>query len=370
MEREGAAAPRAGVEQPVFRVTQQESNIPNTWGYFDGASLLKWKQFKQRFEVTIHNNRDVSPIFKFTHLKNSLKGRAAQLIAGYDVNEGNYEAAWNKLRAEYGAKYPLARAYLAQFFLLKKVSTPATKEELERLSRVTTETIQNLETEQLPVQHWDVIIVHVLHGLLNDSLSYEWNKELANQPNGMPTTANMVAFLDLRARAAISGALPPQPLSISIHNEHVSRSENRNNQANTSRNSSRASSAHGSAHGSARSSAPGTSQSGNWKYPCGACNADHKIYYCPEFTALGRNARVGVAKKKGLCVLCLKRGHNVSNCHDLSRCSQPQCRQTNDTRHNSLLCPAQRDQQVANAAQIQGAAGTAKGTKRGAEHPA
>lgn len=46
-EQHGAAAPAQGVEQQplVVKVPPQQHNIPNSWGYFDGKSLTKWKDF-------------------------------------------------------------------------------------------------------------------------------------------------------------------------------------------------------------------------------------------------------------------------------------------------------------------------------------
>lgn len=138
---EGAAA--AQLQRINVQLAPAPNQIHNTWGNFDG-SLLQWKEFKERYIAQCHGNENIDPVFKFSHLKKSLSGEPADGIKGYQVNAENYTAAWNSLVEKYDRKYPLAREYLRQFFSLTAISTPATAEELRRLSNVTMETVRNL----------------------------------------------------------------------------------------------------------------------------------------------------------------------------------------------------------------------------------
>lgn len=346
---DGEAAPAAGAnnqQKIVVQVPPQQHNMTNTWGTFDGRSLYKWKEFKQRFSAAIHNNEHVSTTYKFTYLKNSLKNKASELIARYESTDENYEAAWDRLNSEYDRKYPLARAYLERFLQLKEISDPATADELRHLSNVTMETVQNLNSIGYPVDQWNMVFVHVLHALLNAKLSYEWNMELKDQHNDEPTVANIVEFIDKRASAAINVRTMRSEIVVVTNND---RAANSKDQRNNSRNSSATRSTSGAAHGSADGSATASDQ--KWKYPCGSCNKDHKIYFCPEFTALSYDARVADAKKKGLCVLCLKRGHGVENCYDSSRCRDAAC--SGNDKHNSWLCPQKKSKQLARPANME-----------------
>lgn len=342
----------------------QETNISNTWGYFDG-NLRRWKEFKERYEAAIHKNDDVSASYKFSYLKNSLRGKAADSIRGYAPNADNYEEAWLKLNHDFDRSYPLAREYLRLFFALKPVSDPATAEELQHISNVTGETLRNLESLKYPVGQWDMIIVHMLHDLLNAKLAYDWNMELLNQHGDQPTTKHMIAFLDKRASAATGTTehrrLQSVVVQVEQHNQNNDRHRpmSRNNSANSSRNSSRSSSrANTQAHGTANNSET------KWTYPCGKCDGNHKIFFCPQWLALTYSQRIEFIKKNGLCILCLKRGHNVNSCHDMSRCKQPQCKAANDTRHNSHTCKYQVDPDTARPAQHFGPAGSANNRAR------
>lgn len=59
----------------------QQHNVRNTWGSFDGT-LLKWKDFRERFEAAIDKNDDIQPVYKLSYLKQSLQGQAAEVLAG------------------------------------------------------------------------------------------------------------------------------------------------------------------------------------------------------------------------------------------------------------------------------------------------
>lgn len=83
-----------------LQMATQENNIPNTWGYFDG-DLHRWLEFKQRFTRAIHENADISAVFKFLYLKKSLSGEPLELLKRFDVNDANYSAAWERLNQEY-----------------------------------------------------------------------------------------------------------------------------------------------------------------------------------------------------------------------------------------------------------------------------
>lgn len=133
------------------------------------------------------------------------------------------------------------------------------------------------------------------------------------------------------------------PITVSVSNEHASRPTSRNN-SNASARDSRASSSRGTGRESTRgnASASGTNPK---TYPCTACNSkDHKIFNCPEFEPLSHAGRSRVAKMKGICRLCLKKGHHINNCYDMTRCKDTRCE---DKRHNSMLCPYKVRSQIA-----------------------
>lgn len=234
----------------------------------------------------------------------------------------------------YDKPYPLARAYLRHFFSLKEVAEPATANDFRRLSDGLCQTVRNLTGVKYPVQHWDMILIHMIHERLDGPSASAWNLRRGN--NNAPTVAEMVTFLDERNDAANEKERQRRtPISVVVQKEHASRPQSRNrNESSSSRGSNRE-----GTHSFA--SAPVTKN----VYPCTVCNAkDYKIFVCPEFKPLTHAGRLRVVEKKGICRLCLKKGHSLKDCYDLTRCGDTRCE---DKKHNSMLCPYKVPSQVA-----------------------
>ena len=70
---------------------------------FNGDTL-KWQEFWDSFEVTIHKDPPMPPINKFNHLQTHLKDTALKTIEGLDLTNANYETALTLLRKRYGKK--------------------------------------------------------------------------------------------------------------------------------------------------------------------------------------------------------------------------------------------------------------------------
>lgn len=69
--------------------------------YFSG-NKLKWVEFWQSFESSVHRNRNLSDIEKFNYLRSKLSGEARDSIAGLFLSNENYEVAVRILKDRYG----------------------------------------------------------------------------------------------------------------------------------------------------------------------------------------------------------------------------------------------------------------------------
>jgi len=67
-----------------------------------GGEILKWAEFWDTFETTIHLNRKLSDIEKFNYLKSKLHGQAKSAIAGISLSNDNYFIAIETLRERFG----------------------------------------------------------------------------------------------------------------------------------------------------------------------------------------------------------------------------------------------------------------------------
>ncbi|XP_049308602.1 uncharacterized protein LOC125777545 [Bactrocera dorsalis] len=293
-------------QQPLavqVNMPYQQHDLKNTWGNFDGT-LTMWPGFRDRFSAAIHENRNVSPAFKFSYLKKSLVGGAAQTLGEWQLTDDNYIEAWDRLKQLYDRKYPICREHLRQFNRLPVIGGVPRADELQRMSNVTHEVLRQLRAQGVPVESWDMIIVHTLHELQRETET--------------PTVKQMLDFLDRQAAALDN-----------VTDARYSRSQDVKVVFNNDRNTGgkREREAKGENFHQSRSL-------GKRSFPCISCDGDHPLWTCDDFIALNLRSREEFVRRNNICQNCFKKGHGAGNCFQkgCSRCP-------GQTKHNSLLCP-------------------------------
>lgn len=312
-----AGASSVPLERPLnvnVSLPDRPHDIKNTWGNFDG-SLLQWPSFRDCFIARIHNDDKIPNVYKFTYLKKSLTGKALQTLGEWHLTEDSYAEAWTRLLQVYDKEYPIIREYLRQFERLPSIVGQATTSELQRLSNVTHETLRQLKAMQLPVDSWDMWIVHNLHERLDPDTGKEWEKQRTSE---RPTATEILDFLDKQATIAINTSnIKGKPdIRVSVKNDR-SRQLERVGPSKPS---------------DVRSSTP----YGQRQFPCEACSDMHPLYYCDDYLALSLSARWAFVRKRSLCPNCLKKGHTKEKCFSVA-CNDTRCK-SKDPLHNSTLC--------------------------------
>ena len=79
---------------------------------FDG-SILKWTEFWDAFEATIHNKKGLHAVDKFNYLKSQLYGKASEVISRLELTKDNYYIAIELLKERYGKKQVMVNAHCA-----------------------------------------------------------------------------------------------------------------------------------------------------------------------------------------------------------------------------------------------------------------
>ncbi|XP_055910567.1 uncharacterized protein LOC129944933 [Eupeodes corollae] len=161
-ERVKELTPREDVDAPQIAVQVSmpfsQHDVKNTWGEFDGV-ITKWQGFRDRFLAAVHENKNISPAYKFAYLKGSLTGKAARTLGEWQLTESNYAEAWQRLNDVYSRQYATCRELLRQFFRLPSLMEHPRAAELERMSNVTHETMRQLKAQGIPTESWDMIVV-------------------------------------------------------------------------------------------------------------------------------------------------------------------------------------------------------------------
>lgn len=194
--------------------------------------------------------------------------------------------------------------------------------DLQRMANVTQETLRQLRAQGIPVDHWDMIVVHMLHERLDSETAKQWELQRESET---PTAADMTRFLDKQAAALEGNQLNQHSRSQeSLHGERSNRSES----AKASQKQTGKMPVKKSASTNSVPAATGR------RHVCEACSGEHQLYNCDDFKALNLRSRRDFVERRNLCTNCLKQGHTAANCYQ-----GPCIRCPSRPMHNSILCP-------------------------------
>ena len=93
--------------------------LPNFDGY-----ILKWPEFWDIYESSVHRQESIPNVVKFSYLKGALRGSAALAITGISVTNENYEVVIKILQEKFGNKESIIEALYAK---LQNLSTASNK---------------------------------------------------------------------------------------------------------------------------------------------------------------------------------------------------------------------------------------------------
>ena len=89
---------------------------------FDGDPLA-FHDWINIFEASVHNNRSISQTHRITYLRNSVSGKAKDLIPGYSCNPAFYNVALAELESRFGSPQHVVTAYLRRLESWQKMSS-------------------------------------------------------------------------------------------------------------------------------------------------------------------------------------------------------------------------------------------------------
>jgi len=98
----------------VERLTQHEriTRLPKLDLPQFAGNLLLWQSFWDCFEAAVHNNESLTGVQKLSHLRAQLRGDAAQVIAGFQLTNANYEHSIDLLKERFGQPYKQIDAHM------------------------------------------------------------------------------------------------------------------------------------------------------------------------------------------------------------------------------------------------------------------
>ncbi|CAH8505861.1 unnamed protein product [Schistosoma mattheei] len=273
--------------------------------YFDGQPRGYWK-FLREFETYVES-RVKDDGQRLLYLIHYCKGKAKTAIEGCVMLEASfgYKKAKEILKRLFGQAHVIARETLEDLFKTTNVDY-SDPEQLTNLAIRMENCSMVLKQMKYTADLNSLITLERIVGLLPQVMQAQWADwvDELTEDNREPTFDELTQFIASRARVANSrfGRLANRPrkghnLKTNCHLQLE--------QANNSKE----------------------------KAKCSVCSLDHAIYKCPNFLALTVQERWSHAKVNGICFVCLRQGHKVSECKLAKRCNVEGC----ERKHHSLL---------------------------------
>ncbi|XP_075150712.1 uncharacterized protein LOC142224812 [Haematobia irritans] len=302
---------RLGILESYFKQilstqTKIESLDPDDSGRGD-IEDFEYKNFITSFKQIIDREHGLSNIEKFNHLINCLQGHALETVKAFQITNENYPKALERLKSRYDNNTLIFMENISTLFELPDVSKPNSGQLRSIVDNVSAlySSLQSLGSDKDIV---NAMLIHIVMQKVDGDTKRKWKDSL--DFSQLPTWDDCSKVLERRY----------QYLESLDTNTTSRRPE------------------HHSGKSSQKQSKLGYSFSCT-KRVCALCSkSDHYIAQCQRFKDMDVPLRFENAKKLGLCINCLAKGHQVTNCPSSFKCKT--CSRSHHTMlHRSQLGP-------------------------------
>ena len=166
---------------------------------FDG-NYEDWPSFSDSFITSVHKKK-LAPHQKLQYLKAAVKGEAANLIKALKITDSNYSIAWTTLENRYKNERETTTTLLRKLFGQPHL-TKESASDLQGLLDTTCQCVETLESQTLPVEHWDAMLVFLVVERMDLESRRQWALTLKGTSN--PTFDNLKNFLTQYVRGLIA----------------------------------------------------------------------------------------------------------------------------------------------------------------------
>ena len=123
--------------------------------------------FIDQFNALVDNNKHLTGIEKFGYLKGAAK---VEVIQHYPLTEGNYKAALQKLKEEYGDEDLIAKKHLNSLLDMSKRKKPSDNKELQEFYNFLETKFACLEALRRPVEQSNDMLITLIYRQLPKKL--------------------------------------------------------------------------------------------------------------------------------------------------------------------------------------------------------
>ena len=123
---------------------------------------LEWQYFYDQFNISIHQNKTLSDIDRFSYLRRYLAGQALATISGLTLNSENYKKPLNILIDRYGNPLVLISAHMETLIKINRVKNMDNLEPLRKLDIDIEHCMQNLKSLKIGSSTYGYLLVPLL----------------------------------------------------------------------------------------------------------------------------------------------------------------------------------------------------------------
>ena len=257
-----------------------ETKLPEFWG-----NPTEWDQFWDLFFSLVDSRPDIPMSVKFSHLKNSLKGSSAKLIAGFSVTEANYQEAKELLKKTYQDDGRIPRKLIQQLLNLK--SPNHNYKELSDFKLVVDQILRSLRAYH-DTESADWLILEILM----DKLSLETQTFLFHH-----NKSQYFPFSEFDKSLEVLVNLLENNKSSHKPKDHTAKLNAE----------------------SPRKSSVTWSVTTKLKDNCIFCSQEHRSVRCPTYPT--PESRKNILFKENRCLKCCRIGHHASDCKATLHCT-------------------------------------------------
>ncbi|XP_066910906.1 uncharacterized protein [Clytia hemisphaerica] len=258
---------------------------------FNGDSL-KWKPFLDSFNIAVGENDELSGVEKMNYLKSLLTEKAEQTISGLALSNENYPIAMKLLEERFGDEQIIISSHMNKLLELPKIMNVKDIIGLRILYDTAESQIRSLQAFGLLVKNYGPLLVPVILSKLPDSLKLIISQK---SDSDIWDAENILKVLqkEILAREKLNTIGETVSDFGEFAGLHVGGGESRKNS-------------------------------------CTFCDGKHKSHNCRTVSNI--EARKQIIRRKGLCFVCLEKGHLSKNCRRNFTCFK--C----GKKHHTSLC--------------------------------
>ncbi|CAB3993299.1 Hypothetical predicted protein, partial [Paramuricea clavata] len=142
---------------------------------------IKFQSFWDSFEITIHNNENLSDVSKMSNLISLLEGPAYSAVAGLSLTSANYKSAVDTLKERFGCEEVVISAHMDAPLKLPGANTNSDTKKLRRIYDEVQQHVRGLKAVGISSKQYGKLLVPILMNKIPQELQLKITRKLGKE---------------------------------------------------------------------------------------------------------------------------------------------------------------------------------------------